>query len=230
MFDIQQWMRDFVSVATDLFGTRLVCVGLQGSYGRGEAGPESDLDVVIVADRMTAPDLLAYRQAIAPLPRRGQICGFLSGRRELANWERAELFQLYYDTTPYWGDLDFLLPLFSREDVRRAVRMGACGVYHACAHNLLHERDAAVLKSLYKSAVFTIQAAYYIRAGAFIRRHAALASLASPAERQILLDSARLRENSALERMEFEALSARLFSWAGDLICAYGAEIEEETR
>ncbi len=221
---MQQWMQDFVCVATGLFGARLVCVGLQGSYGRGEAGPESDLDVVVILDQMAAEDLRAYREAIAPLPRRGQICGFLSGRRELSNWERAELFQLYYDTTPYWGDLDFLPPLIGCEDVRRAARLGACGVYHACAHNLLHERDTAILKSLCKSAVFAIQAAYYNRTGTFIRRHAALVPLASPIERQILLDCARLRENSVLEQAEFEVLSARLFSWAGDLICEYGGE------
>ena len=33
----------------------------------------------------------------------------------------------------------------------RAVRMGACNLYHACAHNMLHEKSPEVLGALLKS-------------------------------------------------------------------------------
>ena len=46
------------------------------------------------------------------------------------------MFQFYYDTTPILGSLDELLDKIAEVDIRRAIRIGACNVYHMCAHNL----------------------------------------------------------------------------------------------
>ena len=43
----------------------MVCIGLQGSRGRGEAGPDSDIDVVCILDACSLDDLEAYRAAVA---------------------------------------------------------------------------------------------------------------------------------------------------------------------
>ena len=39
---------------------RIWFLGLQGSYGRGEAGDQSDIDVVIILDTVSASDLETY--------------------------------------------------------------------------------------------------------------------------------------------------------------------------
>ena len=51
------------------------------------------------------------------LPDRELICGFLSGKEELLNWEPSDLFQFYYDTKPLKGCLDELLPLLDKAAV-----------------------------------------------------------------------------------------------------------------
>ena len=51
--DIQSWMDLFLKELQNVFKNRLVFVGLQGSRGRGEGRPDSDIDVVVVLDRLT---------------------------------------------------------------------------------------------------------------------------------------------------------------------------------
>ena len=75
------------------------------------------------------------------LPDRELICGFLSGKEELLNWEPSDLFQFYYDTKPLKGCLDELLPLLDKAAVERAVKIGACNIYHGCVHNMLYEKN-----------------------------------------------------------------------------------------
>ena len=48
MVNIDTWMEGFLSRLKETFGPRLLFLGLQGSYGRGEANEDSDIDVVCV--------------------------------------------------------------------------------------------------------------------------------------------------------------------------------------
>ena len=63
------------------------------------------------------------------------------------------------------GSLEKLFALVDTDSVKRAVKTGACNIYHACVHNFLHERDIKILAGLYKSAAFVIQAEYFLRRG-----------------------------------------------------------------
>ena len=99
--DIQSWMDLFLKELQNVFKNRLVFVGLQGSRGRGEGRPDSDIDVVVVLDRLTPADLDAYEGLLDRLPNRELVCGFVSGRQELAAWERSELVQFVRDTCPW---------------------------------------------------------------------------------------------------------------------------------
>lgn len=67
----------------DTFGNRVWFVGLQGSYGRGEACDTSDIDVVVILDELSASDIGVYNAMLDTLPERELICGFLSGKNEL---------------------------------------------------------------------------------------------------------------------------------------------------
>ena len=52
MFDITAYMEEFTAAMRREFGERLVFVGLQGSFRRGEAKEGSDIDAVTVLDEL----------------------------------------------------------------------------------------------------------------------------------------------------------------------------------
>ena len=135
MVDISKWMHAFLEALDGLFAEQIWFVGLQGSHGRGEATENSDIDVVVILNALTSTDIRAYNAMLDTLPHREKICGFLSGKRELLNWEPADLFQFYHETKPIWGSLDDLLPLLDKAAVDRAIKIGACNIYHGCVHN-----------------------------------------------------------------------------------------------
>ena len=95
--------------------------------------------------------------------------------------------------------------MVSDEAVKRAVLSGTCNIYHACIHNFLHEMNADILKGLYKSSAFVIQASYFMDTGCYIRSHSELSTMVSQAEREIL---------SPDYGLSFDELSEKLFTWA----------------
>ena len=148
MIDISLWTEQFLCSLHENFRDRIWFVGLQGSYGRGEATESSDIDIVVIFDDLMPADLETYRHMLDQLPHRDLVCGFVSGKAELLNWEPADLFQFYFDTTPIVGSLDALLPLLDADAVSRAIRIGAGNIYHGCVHNMLHERNSEIMKGL----------------------------------------------------------------------------------
>ena len=211
MLNISVWMQDFLRALENTFADRVWFVGLQGSYGRGEATENSDIDVVVILDELTTADIQVYGKMLNTLSHRELICGFLAGKDELLCWEPSDLFQFYHDTTPVKGSLDVLLPLLDKETVERAIKIGACNIYHGCVHNMLHGKSADILKSLYKSASFVVQAIVYQQTGRYFRHQAALLEAASAQEKEILQAFMLLKNGGAVE---LEAMSERLFLWA----------------
>lgn len=208
MIDIHSWLEIFSGHLEAEFPGRIWFVGLQGSYARGEAKDTSDIDVVVIFDKLSVNDLESFRNMLDDIPERGKICGFVSGRDEIMSWESSDLFQFFYDTLPITGSLDELLPLIDRDAVKRAVKTGACNIYHACVHNFLHEKSPDILKGVCKSAAFVIQAEYFLKTGRYIRKHSELCSLVPEDEQKIL----------ACAELGFDGLSRILFTWAGRII------------
>lgn len=213
--EITKWMDSFADAVRQAFGERVYCIGLQGSHARGEATADSDIDVVVILDEWREADWPRYEAVLNSLPERDKICGFVSGKRELLAWEPSELFGFYYDTIPWYGDLEELKTRFHMADARRAVRIGACGIYHACAHNRLHEKIEEMLRGLYKSAFFTLRADYFCRTGQFIRNKSELLSLLDGEGREILAAGLENTDGGFAEQSE------RLLRWAGSLIQTY---------
>jgi predicted nucleotidyltransferase len=215
MIDISAFMEQFLQRLDEAFGGRVWFVGLQGSYGRGEATDHSDIDVVLILDVLSAEDLRAYEAMLDTLPHRERICGFVSGKAELLSWEPSDLFQFYYDTKPIKGTLDELLSLLDSAAVDRAIRIGACNLYHGCVHNMLHEKSDEILKGLYKSASFVVQAIAFRQTGRYFSRQKDLLDVVSPAEQAIVNTVLHLKNGGAVD---FDAMSQTLFAWAGQWI------------
>ena len=151
-FSIESWMVDYCQAVNKTFGTRVRFIGLQAASPGAKRPPRSDIDAVLILDRADAADLTAYSALLDRLPERERSCGFISGWEELTHWEPSELLQFYYDTIPYEGSLDPLLRQITPETARQAVHAGACGIYHGCAHNLVHDHSPDILRGLFKSA------------------------------------------------------------------------------
>ena len=211
MIEIGSWMEDFLHNLEHTFGSRIWFVGLQGSYGRGEATENSEIDVVVILNELTSTDIRAYNAMLDTLPHREMICGFLSGKQELLNWEPADLFQFYHDTKPILGSLDDLLSLLDALAVDRAIKIGSCNIYHGCVHNMLHEKSGEILKGLYKSAAFVVQAIVFRETGRYIACQRDLLPVVSPEERGILETCLHLKNGGNLD---FDNMSEALFAWA----------------
>ena len=211
MLDINSWTAKFLKTVDEAFGNRVWFVGLQGSYGRGEATDTSDIDVVVILDELSASDIQKYNAMLDALPHRELICGFLSGKDELLHWEPSDLFQFYYDTTTIKGSLDELLTVIDEAAIDRAIKIGACNIYHGCVHNMLHEKSEDILKGLYKSASFVVQAIVFKQTGKYIKRQSELRDVVSADERVIVDTFLTLKNGDAVE---FGAMSDTLFSWS----------------
>ena len=211
MIEISSWMDKFVGVLEERFGDRVWFVGLQGSYGRDEATETSDIDVVIILDELTVQDIQGYNAMLDTLPNRELICGFVSGKEELLNWEPSDLFQFYHDTTPIKGSLDELLVLIDYDTIARAIKIGVCNIYHGCVHNMLHEKSDEILKGLYKAASFVVQASCFQETGCYIKSQKALLEKVSGIERSIVENFLSLKNS---DKVDFEEMSNTLFEWS----------------
>ena len=211
MIDINVWMNDFLLKLNEVFANRVWFVGLQGSYGRGEATETSDIDVVVILDELSVADIQSYQDMLDTLPHRELICGFVSGKDEIMNWEPSDLFQFYHDTTAIKGSLDDLLLLIDNAAVERAIKMGAGNIYHGCVHNMLHEKSEDILKGLYKAASFVVQAIVFKQTGNYIKHQSRLLQVAS-VEEQMITETFLKYKNG--EAVDFNAASQILFEWS----------------
>ena len=211
MIDINAWMNDFILKLNEVFASRVWFVGLQGSYGRGEATETSDIDVVVILDELNAEEIHAYNNMLDTLPHRELICGFVSGKDEIMNWEPSDLFQFYHDTTAIEGSLDDLLPLIDNAAINRAIKMGAGNIYHGCVHNMLHEKSEDILKGLYKAASFVVQAIVFKQTGSYFKHQSQLLKVASAEERVITKTFLKYKSGEAVD---FNEASRMLFEWS----------------
>ena len=166
---------------------------------------------MVILDELSVSDIQTYQDMLDTLPHRELICGFVSGKDEIMNWEPSDLFQFYHDTTPIIGSLDDLLPLIDNAAVERAIKMGAGNIYHGCVHNMLHEKNEEILKGLYKAASFVVQAIVFKQTGNYIKHQSRLLQVASVEEQKITETFLKYKNGEAVD---FNAASQILFEWS----------------
>ncbi len=211
MIDITVWMQNFLQTLNENFRDRVWFVGLQGSYGRGEATETSDIDVVVILDELSAMDIQTYNKMLDTLSHRELICGFLSGKDDIMNWEPSDLFQFCYDTTPIKGSLDEVMAVVDENVINRAIKIGACNIFHGCVHNMLHEKSEDVLRGLYKSASFVVQAIVFKQTGNYIKHQEELLMVANFNEQAIINTFLSLKKGGTID---FIPMSETLFAWS----------------
>ncbi|MBR2908232.1 MAG: nucleotidyltransferase domain-containing protein [Clostridia bacterium] len=211
MIDITVWMQNFLQILNEIFANRVWFVGLQGSYARGEARDTSDIDIVVILDQLSVTDIQKYNAMLDTLPNRELICGFVSGKDELLNWEPSDLFQFCHDTTPIKGSLDEVMAVIDESAVNRAIKIGVCNIYHGCVHNMLHEKSEDILKGLYKSASFVVQAIAFMQTGKYVKHQSELRDVVST-EEMVIVDTFLNLKNGGTA--DFNLMSEALFAWS----------------
>ena len=103
MFDLNEYLRDLTEECRAVFGERLLYLGLQGSYMRGEATEKSDIDVMVILDRLLVSDMDAYREILVKIGYFEKSCGFICGRDEMLRWNPLEVCQLRHTTKDLYG-------------------------------------------------------------------------------------------------------------------------------
>ncbi len=220
-FFIDDWIDELVIKIKNEYGDRVTFIGLQGSYKRKEASDSSDIDIVVILNELTMKELKKYRAIISQMPYKEKACGFISGQSEISSWEKSELFQFYYDTRPIYGSIDYLLLLVNKEDVNRAIKIGACNLYHACCHNFIYEESAEMLSALYKSAFFILQAKYFDETNQYIGSKTDLEKHLNGIDKEMLNICIDRKKLTAMDGVDLALYYDKILSWSSNLLQTY---------
>ncbi len=164
-FDINDYCKKIKDLLLLEFGEKVCYIGLQGSYLRGEATENSDIDIVVILDTLTVEDMDLYRNILEKAGDSDRACGFICSRTDMQNWNALEICQLKYTTKDLYGVLEDFLPKWTIEDEVNYIKMSLNNLYHALCHGYIHgnldTRTDSILP-LYKSAFFILQNTYFL--------------------------------------------------------------------
>lgn len=213
MFDADAYMKECSARLKQAFGERLLYVGLQGSYLRGEATEHSDIDVMVVLDGMTMQDLDRYRDIIEELPQHEKSCGFICGKDELARWNPLEICHLLHTTKDCLGELKPLVPLYSQHDIVNFIKYSIGNLEHEICHRYVHtdkQNSAQKLPCTYRSVFFILQNLYYLKDGVFYPTKNELMKHLDGEDREIM---GRMMSFDHSADYDFNAAFAQLLTW-----------------
>ena len=211
--DIQVYLSRLIDGLTHTFGDRLLYVGLQGSYLRGEATETSDIDVMVIFDRVDAPTLDTYRELLISVGDYDRSCGFVCSSADMAAWNTSEVCHLLHTTRDLYGRLADFVPAYTREDVIQYVKVSVGNLYHELCHRYIHasrETNQSHLAMTCKAVFFILQNIHYLKTGRFVATKRELLEALEGDDREILALSLRLSEG---ESLDFDNAFAGLLRW-----------------
>ncbi len=210
MFDLDKYLADLMLNCRSAFGERLLYMGLQGSWLRGEAHENSDIDIMVILDGFSVRDMDTYRGILKEIGFYDQSCGFICGKDEMKRWNPLEVCQLCHTTKDLLGVLTDYLPSATREDEIHYVKLSLGNLYHELCHRYIHadrEKNAAMFCCTCKSVFYLIQNLHFLESGHF--------SLS----RKELKEAVAKEDRTALEMTElpdgynFDQVFTFLFAW-----------------
>ena len=216
MVIIENYISRLITALKLQYGSRLLYVGLQGSYLRGEATDSSDIDIMAVIDDLSVSDLDAYRLIISSLEETDRSCGFICSKTDLANWNPLEISHILNSTKDYYGALNQLVPAYTAHDIRNFVKLSVNNLYHGICHSYIHSgryKNVESLPGAYKGAFFILQNLHYLERGEYISTKAELLPLLSGSHRAVLERAMQLQNKGEYDFAESFEL---LFKWCQD--------------
>ena len=188
LVDIEDYTKRLTEELKMKFGKRLLYVGLQGSYLRGEATPESDIDIMLVLDEIHSKDLNVYRQILEELGEYNRACGFVCGRNELLNWFPEEICHVLHTTSDIYGKISDIVPNYSKKDVADYIKMSVGNLYHMLCHRRIHsemEKNVNILPLAKRDIFFILQNLYYLEDNTFIEKKTEVTSIVKGSDLQV---------------------------------------------
>lgn len=221
MFVVDEYIKSLINLLKVTYQDRLLYVGLQGSYLRGEATENSDIDIMVVISDISVADLAKYREAISSLEDYDKSCGFICGIEELQNWNPLEICHLLHTTKDYYGTLTKLVPEYTQTDVRNFVKMSLGNLYHEICHRYIHapkEKSIAKLPYTYRSVFFILQNLHYFNSGVFVGTKRELREALSGKDRLVLETAISLSNGTGFD---FDEAFDLLFTWCKETMIKY---------
>ena len=209
-FDLDEYLKSLISECRSEFGNRLLYIGLQGSYLRGEANENSDIDIMLLLDHLTMKDMDQYRIILEKIGYSGKACGFICGRDEIIRWNPLEICQLKHTTKDLYGSLTDYLPEASRQDEINYVKLSLGNLYHELCHRYIHaarDKNVKKLRGTCKGLFFLIQNLHYLESGRFVLTKKELKELVSD-EDCMMLSMAELPDG-----YDFDEAFLAVFQW-----------------
>lgn len=218
MIDIESYISRLIDLLKTQFGSRLLYVGLQGSYLRGEANDSSDIDIMVIIDELSVSDLDNYRYIIHSLEEADKSCGFICSKTDMSNWNPLEIFHIVNGTKDYYGTLNDLVPTYSEHDIRNFIKISLNNLYHEICHRYIHAEQSKNISRLpisYKNVFFILQNVYYLENHKYIPTKAELLPLLSGQNHAVLERAIELKKGIAYD---FSDSFELLFKWCQDTL------------
>ncbi len=214
-FNIDNWLSSITAKLKEEFNEELLFIGLQGSYNRGEATPQSDIDLIVILETLDFQNLTKYKNILNNMPYKEKACGFISGKKEIQNWSKSDLFQFYYDTKPLYGKLSEIIEPPEIEDIKKAVKSSCETIYHSASHSYLHSQNArSDLISIYKMSFFVLQAKYFINNKKYISTKRELINLIYGEDKSILEICMNNNEINNKSIDELDSYYSKIIEWS----------------
>ncbi len=218
MFRIENYIQSLIQKLKITFGERLLYVGLQGSYLRGEATAESDIDIMVVIDKLIVSDLNIYRDILVSVGDFDKSCGFICGKDDLKNWNPIEICHLLHTTKDCFGVLKDIVPEYSAEDEKNFIKLSLNNLFHELCHRYIHsdkEDNISKFPMTCKSVFFILQNMHYLKSGYFAATKIELLSRLQGRDKEILEMSMFLQNNMDYN---FDEAFGLLFDWCQNVI------------
>ncbi|MDE6662905.1 MAG: nucleotidyltransferase domain-containing protein [Lachnospiraceae bacterium] len=213
MFRVDEYLNKLIISMKDVFGDRLLYVGLQGSYLREEATENSDIDIMVIIDKFSVQDLDSYREIITQMEHYDKSCGFICGMDEFSKWNPLELCHILHSTKDYYGKLSLLVPEYSEEDIINYIKISLGNMYHEMCHRYLHAdriQNYQQLIMTYKNVFFILQNIYYLKTGIFCLTKKELLCKLDEFDKEVMMLSLEINSN---EEYNFKQAFEKLFLW-----------------
>ena len=203
------------------FAHRLVYMGLQGSYLRGEATENSDIDIMVVIDGLTPADLRVYRDMIESLGDFDKSCGFICSKTDLENWNPLEICHLLHSTKDYYGELKSLIPAYSKQDICNFVKLSINNMYHELCHRYIHAdmgKNITHISGTYKGVFFILQNIYYLKTGVFCITKNEMLGMLEEGDKEVMEISMSIASE---EEYDFDQAFETLFQWCQRMLSEF---------
>ncbi|MBR0392936.1 MAG: nucleotidyltransferase domain-containing protein [Oscillospiraceae bacterium] len=210
MFDLDKYLADLILNCRSVFRERLLYMGLQGSWLRGEAHENSDIDIMVILDGFSVQDMDIYRGILEKTGFYEKSCGFICGKEEMKRWNPLEVCQLRHTTKDLLGVLTDFLPHATRNDEINYVKLSLGNLYHELCHRYIHadrDKNAARFRGTCKNVFYLIQNLHFLESGCFILSKKELKEAVAQEDRLIL------ELDELPDGYDFDQAFSSLFVW-----------------